>query len=147
MTADRNPQAPIPQIPVLSGQDLPSLLRWASAMTLALDEVSIQVAPLVYDVATAAKPFYTTGVATLDFDSGAMTASVVVTGITAITSASVVTAELRIQATAEHTVEDMLIDPIRVAVSDLVAGTGFTIEGAMDNAPANGTYQVNWIFY
>ena len=85
------------------------------------------------------------GIATIDFGSGNLTAETVVTGYPEITANSVVMASMRIVATAEHTTEDLLIDPIRLAVKDLVVGDGFTIYAEMDNAKANGTYQINWI--
>ena len=85
------------------------------------------------------------GIATIDFGSGNLTAETVVTGYSEITADSVVMASMRIVATAEHTTEDLLIDPIRLAVKDLVVGDGFTIYAEMDNAKANGTYQINWI--
>tara|TARA_R110000782_G_scaffold110366_2_gene199699 strand:+ start:59 stop:367 length:309 start_codon:yes stop_codon:yes gene_type:complete len=88
-----------------------------------------------------------TGTATLDFGSGALSTATVVTGVTRIESASVVKAELRIEATADHSTDDLLIDPIDVTVKDIVAGVGFTIEGRMFNARASGTYTVNWILF
>ena len=85
------------------------------------------------------------GTATLDFGSGAKTTETVVTGYPEITADSVVMASMRIAATAEHPTDDLLVDPIRLAVKDLVVGVGFTIYGEMDNAEANGTYTINWI--
>jgi hypothetical protein len=85
------------------------------------------------------------GVATLDFGAGGMTAETVVTGYAEVTADSVVMASVRVVATAEHATDDLLVDPIRLAVKDLVAGAGFTIYGEMDNAEANGTYQINWL--
>jgi hypothetical protein len=137
------PQKAIPLTPSLDGDDNKSLAKWIRAMSSTFEQLSDQVGPLIY----ANTVEYETGVVTLDFGAGAVATSTVVTGITGITAPSIVTAELRIEATAEHTEDDLLNDPIRVAVSSLVVGTGFTIEGFMDNAPANGTYQVNWIFY
>ena len=84
------------------------------------------------------------GIAELDFGTSNKTASVVVTGVGPIVQNSVVLASMRIEETEDHPVDDLLIDPIRVAVSSLVIGTGFTVHGAMDNAPANGKYKVQW---
>ena len=86
----------------------------------------------------------TSGIATLDFGTGNKTATVVVTGVPNIVTTSVVLCQLRPEATAAHSTDDMLVDPIRVLVTDLAVGTGFTIYGEMDNATANGTYNVNW---
>jgi hypothetical protein len=84
------------------------------------------------------------GIATLDFGASNKTASFVVTGISSITATSVVLVKMRIEDTADHIAEDLLIDPIRVEAFAIVAGTGFTIYGTMGNAPANGKYNVQW---
>jgi hypothetical protein len=84
------------------------------------------------------------GIATLDFGASNKTASFVVTGIDAITATSVVLVKMRIEDTADHIAEDLLIDPIRVEAFEIVAGVGFTIYGTMENAPANGKYNVQW---
>jgi hypothetical protein len=84
------------------------------------------------------------GIAELDFGASNKTASVVVTGVSPIVQSSVVLTSMRIEETEDHSVDDLLVDPIRVAVSSLVIGTGFTVHGAMDNAPANGKYKVQW---
>tara|TARA_R110000803_G_scaffold91491_2_gene158904 strand:+ start:677 stop:1102 length:426 start_codon:yes stop_codon:yes gene_type:complete len=84
------------------------------------------------------------GTAELDFGSGNKTATVAVTGISKVLTASRVIATTRIEATADHPVDDLLVDPIRTSVMDLIAGVGFTIYGEMDNATANGRYKVDW---
>ena len=86
----------------------------------------------------------TRGTSVIDFGLGNMTTELAVTGITQALTTSNVTAHVRMEATPEHPVDDLLIDPIRVMVKDLVDGVGFTIYGAMDNAPANGTYKIDW---
>jgi|TARA_R110000803_G_scaffold7394_1_gene23823 hypothetical protein len=85
------------------------------------------------------------GIATLDFGLGRTFAETTLTGYSGITADSVILVAMRITATAEHTVDDLLADPIRVAVKDLVVGVGFTIDGRMDNAQASGTYKVHWL--
>jgi hypothetical protein len=87
----------------------------------------------------------TRGIATLDFGSGNMSAEVVVSGWPEVRQDSFITLSVKAVATAEHGEEDFLVDPIRLAVKDLVTGVGFTIYGEMDNAEANGTYQINWL--
>lgn len=86
-----------------------------------------------------------TGKVTLDFGTGAKTSEVVVTGVADVTLDSIVILTLRVEATVEHTTDDLLVDPIRLLVKDYIAGTGFTIYGEMDNAEANGTYNINWM--
>ena len=84
------------------------------------------------------------GIATLDFGLSAKTATVVVSGVSQITAESVMLCKMRIEATDDHPAEDLLIDPIRVEAFEIVAGVGFTIYGTMENAPANGKYNVQW---
>tara|TARA_R110000772_G_scaffold170373_4_gene282281 strand:- start:2273 stop:2575 length:303 start_codon:yes stop_codon:yes gene_type:complete len=88
----------------------------------------------------------TTGEATLDFGTGNKTAEVVVTGVSNIQLTSIVYPNVKIEATTEHATDDFLVDPIRLAYKDVVAGTGFTIYGEMDNARANGRYTIQWSF-
>lgn len=85
------------------------------------------------------------GTAQLNFGVGSKVAEVVVTGVSRVLITSRVIATMRIEATVDHPVEDLLIDPIRVLVKDLVPGVGFTIYGEMDNASANGFYKVDWV--
>tara|TARA_R110000787_G_scaffold84374_5_gene180894 strand:+ start:1140 stop:1550 length:411 start_codon:yes stop_codon:yes gene_type:complete len=87
---------------------------------------------------------YKVGFAQLDFGASAVTATVAVTGIETTKATSVVLVKMRIEDTDDHVAEDMLIDPIRVEAFEIVAGTGFTIYGTMENAPANGKYNVQW---
>lgn len=87
---------------------------------------------------------FTSGTVQLDFGSSNKTAEVVVIDVATVLSSSKVMAALRLEATVDHPVDDLQFDPIRVAVKNLVAGVGFTIFGAMDNASANGLYKVDW---
>lgn len=85
------------------------------------------------------------GTAILNFGSGSSTAQISVTGVATITANSFVQCAVRVQATDQHSVDDLLYDPIQVSVSQLSTGSGFTIHGYMSNAQANGTYIVNWM--
>jgi hypothetical protein len=84
------------------------------------------------------------GIATLDFGASSKTATVVITGVSEITAASVMLVKMRVEATDDHAAEDLLVDPIRVEIFAIVPGVGFTIYGTMQNAPANGKYNVQW---
>jgi hypothetical protein len=84
------------------------------------------------------------GIVTLDFGASNKTATVVVTGVGSISATSVVLVKMRIEDTADHIADDLLIDPIRVEAFSIVPGVGFTIYGTMQNAPANGKYNVQW---
>lgn len=71
------------------------------------------------------------GTATLDFGAfpGKSDASVDVTGQAAIVAGSLVEAWLRLEASADHSADEHLIETLRVAAGNIVAGTGFTIYG------------------
>jgi hypothetical protein len=84
------------------------------------------------------------GTAELDFGTSNKTAEVIVTGVPGVLTTSRVIATTRIETTANHSEDDLLVDPIRTSVKSLVEGVGFTIYGEMDNAPANGLYKVDW---
>lgn len=51
---------------------------------------------------------------------------------------------LRLEATADHPVDDLISDPIDVFAGAPVAGVGFTIYGRMPSGNAYGLYKVNW---
>ena len=119
----------------------------ASTSAVEVNIVSGPATTITANALSISRTPYVQGVATLDFGAGAMEASAIVTGISLAEITSFATAELRIEATADHSVSDLLYDPIRLQVHDMVAGVGFTITGMMDNAPANGTYTINWILY
>ena len=89
-------------------------------------------------------PIPVSGSAQLDFGAGSTEAEVVVTGVPEVLLTSVVIAVMRIEATDDHSEDELLVDPIRIAVKSRVVGQGFTIYGAMDNARANGLFKVDW---
>jgi|TARA_R110000796_G_scaffold174064_1_gene291008 hypothetical protein len=86
------------------------------------------------------------GTVTLDFGASNKTAQTAVTGIGSAKAATIILASMRIEATADHPTDDLLVDPIRVMAGDISAGVGFTVYGTMENAPANGLYRVDWAF-
>lgn len=69
------------------------------------------------------------GTTTVDFGSfpGSSHTKVTVTGQASILSSSLVEAWVVPIATSDHTADEHVLEPIRVYVSDVVAGTGFTI--------------------
>lgn len=77
----------------------------------------------------------TTGIAELDFGAfpGSSHATVAVTGQAGIASGSLVEAWLRPVATADHTADEHMVEPLKVFAADIVAGTGFTIHGFNTN--------------
>lgn len=84
------------------------------------------------------------GAAVLDFGTGSKTAETVVTGVTGVEASSVILADMRLEATAEHPIDDLLIDPIQVSAHSIVAGVGFTLHGEMLNASTSGNYKAQW---
>lgn len=74
------------------------------------------------------------GTATLNFGAfpGGYEASVAVSAPT-ITATSLVEAWVFPAATADHTVDEHLVQPLRVIAGNVVAGTGFTIYGYAPN--------------
>jgi len=71
------------------------------------------------------------GTATLNFGAfpGGQEAKVVITGQTGILASSLVSAWVLPAATADHSIDEHLVDPIRVIAGNVVAGSGFTIYG------------------
>jgi len=85
------------------------------------------------------------GVVTLDFGAGSATATVDVTSLPLVKSTDVIMVATRIEATADHTVSFLLTNPIRVVVSAISPGTGFTIHGTEPGGTTTGKYIVNWV--
>jgi hypothetical protein len=69
------------------------------------------------------------GTATIDFGAfpGASDTSVAVTGQTLIGATSQVEAWLSLSVSADHSADEHLIETIKVAAGNIVAGVGFTI--------------------
>ncbi len=93
----------------------------------------------------------TTGQNTIDFGAGGSRkqyTSASVVGQSGIASGSKVEAWLRLEATANHTIDDMTeMDPIRVYAGTIIPGTGFTIYGYSDDKLLrNGLYIIDWVW-
>lgn len=89
----------------------------------------------------------TSGTATVNFGAfpGSTDASVAVTGQTGILAGSKVKAWIMATATADHTADEHLVDPPRVAVGPVGAGVGFTIYAFTNNTRRHyGDYTVAW---
>jgi hypothetical protein len=69
------------------------------------------------------------GTATVDFGAfpGSSDATVAVTGQASIVAGSIVQAWIRPVATADHSADEHMLETIKVHASNIVAGTGFTI--------------------
>ena len=71
------------------------------------------------------------GTANLDFGTfpGKSDASIAVTGQAAILGSSIAEAWIFPTATADHTVDEHMVETLKVIAANIVAGTGFTIYG------------------
>lgn len=86
------------------------------------------------------------GTATVDFGSTPSThATVAVTGQASLGSGSAVGAWIDgTTATADHSADEHVVEPLQVTVTNKVAGTGFTIEVACLVGATTGQYSVTW---
>lgn len=75
------------------------------------------------------------GTTTVDFGAfpGKSDASIGVTGQAAIVAGSKVNAWLRLEATADHSADEHMVESLRVLAGNIVAGTGFTIYARNDS--------------
>jgi hypothetical protein len=89
------------------------------------------------------------GTTTINFGAfpGSTQASVNITGQTAILAGSLAEAFLFPVATADHSVDEQILDRSAFALccANVVAGTGFTIF-AQANAPLYGQYNIAWVW-
>lgn len=69
------------------------------------------------------------GTTTINFGTfpGSYDTSVAVTGQAAIVAGSLVEAWLRPEATADHTADEHMLEPLKIMAGNIIAGTGFTI--------------------
>ena len=76
-----------------------------------------------------------TGTTTVDFGAfpGSSHTTVAVTGPAGIVAGSLVEAWIRPVATADHTADEHVVEPIKVVAGDIVAATGFTIHALNAN--------------
>jgi hypothetical protein len=86
------------------------------------------------------------GVATINFGAfpGSTDASVAVTGQTDILAGSSVFASLRATATADHSVDEHVVEEMDVLAGSIIPGTGFTIYARTRNTAISGQWSVAW---
>lgn len=87
-----------------------------------------------------------TGTATLDFGAGSASASVAVTGQTAIGANSLCDAFMMAVSTADHSADEHRIENIRLRCGAVTAGVGFTIFAEITLGQAWGQYSVKWVW-
>lgn len=89
------------------------------------------------------------GTATIDFGATpAREASVAVTGQTSILSGSHVEAFWMSETSADNSADahEQMADFCKLVVSDIVAGTGFTIKAHMHSGFATNRFSVRWVW-
>jgi len=89
------------------------------------------------------------GTADLDFGvfPGKTDATVAVTGQAGIVSGSLSEAWIRPVATADHSADEHVVEDLQVYARDIVAGTGFTIQGVTrDKTRRYGVWKVAWVW-
>ena len=96
--------------------------------------------------ADGADAIVNSGTVTIDFGAGDDIASVTVTGQTGILIGSRVHVSLRGEATADHSTDEILVEPLRVIARDISAGVGFTISAICDFGTASGEFLVDWLW-
>lgn len=85
------------------------------------------------------------GVSQVDFGAaGKSDTSFVVTGQTGILSTSSIFVNIAAIATADHSVDEHLIERITVVAGNIVVGTSFTILACTQTTVLRGAYSVAW---
>jgi hypothetical protein len=89
-----------------------------------------------------------TGLAELDFGSypGDTNITQTVTGQTAIVAGSVIEVYIEPKDTADHTIDEHIIEAPRVFAGLIVAGVGFSIYGMAIDDFAYGKWNVRWVW-
>ena len=89
-----------------------------------------------------------TGTAVLDFGAapGTNLVSVNVAGLTGLVATDHIEAFMMgTDSTAEHNTYEHMIAPIKLSVSSITAGSGFTITGFTDNR-LTGTFKIHYVW-
>lgn len=87
------------------------------------------------------------GSAILDFGTTPATnASVVVSGVGAILAGSLVEAWIKYEASADHTGDEHLVEPIRLVAGTIVVGTSFVVYGFCDLGYTTGKFNFAWVW-
>ena len=90
-------------------------------------------------------PNFYSGLVEVDFGIWLTDVSVTITGQTWVKSTSAVTAQLSGVATVDHSVDEHLVESIKVTPYDLIPGVGFSISAVTQTAALYGKYNVQWI--
>jgi len=91
------------------------------------------------------------GTTTVNLGSGApnsndTTALVTITGQTGIVAGSLVEAWVRAAASADHNVDEHMVEDLKVEAGSIVAGTGFDIRVTCMTGKTYGVFNLNWVW-
>lgn len=91
------------------------------------------------------------GTTTVDFGSGAPEGNdthktVTITGQTAIASGSLVEAWVRGTSSADHTIDEHMVENLKVEAGNIVVGTGFDIVVTCTLGKTYGVFNLNWVW-
>ncbi len=87
-----------------------------------------------------------TGSVILDFGaSSKLAASIVVTGQASIVAGSKVEAFVRLTASADHSVDEHMVEQLKITAGNIIAGTGFTIYGEA-YPQTSGQWNIDWVW-
>jgi len=87
------------------------------------------------------------GQAVIDFGAKPSTtnsAQVAVTGLPLIVATSTLEASLRMEATGDHPLDDLMADAPEIFAGSITPGTGFVIYGKMKHGAGYGQYKINF---
>lgn len=133
--------------PPLTVQDEGITQGVVSAINFAGADVTTSVTNSIATVTIAASSSVASGSALVNFgtvNSRHQGASISVTGQTGITLSSIVNVSTRIEATANHSIEEILSESPKFSVGNLIVGVGFTIYGSIPRGRSYGDFPVNW---
>lgn len=86
------------------------------------------------------------GRTTIDFGAGATNVTAEITGQAAIAATAEVDAWLIAEATADHSVDEHVIEGPTVLAGAVTPGVGFTIHAAAKDGRAYGQWSVAWVW-
>jgi len=91
------------------------------------------------------------GTVTIDFGAGApngndTTKLVAVTGQAGIVAGSLCEAWVRAEASADHNVDEHMVEDLKVTAGNIVAGTGFDIRVVCMTGKTYGAFNLNWVW-
>lgn len=87
------------------------------------------------------------GTAIIDFGTSPQSnVTAAITGQSAILAGSLVEAWIFPVATADHSVDEHLVEEIQATAFNIIAGTGFSISVRGRNFPLRGKWSIGWVW-